>query len=585
MAQIGASVGMVSQSLTATVDQQGNPIVSSDTTFGSSPAGYALLGQQLFGLPNATFNLTPPDVYSAIGPDNTLPYWDWSEYSDGVMTATPIYDATTQTWGITVNPGTAVSGDYCLLTTRSYLLNDDNLGLRQKAFAVISKTGTAAGTTQWNLTLNAIYYDTTNNPIGTATVGTALDTGTWSSISGFTTTGGSAIPATAHYVELQFKLAATATVTGSAAVTIKSCLLSSKIGANSSFLVTETFTSSTTWTPPTGVTSLIALVGVGSGGGGASGALATSRAATGTAAGSAMGATGGGSGASSPWFILRDVPLTAGSAITVGVGAGGAGGTAMVFVKAAGSSTQSLQNGAAGGTGGAATFGAFVSLNGGTGAVAGTAARAITLPLQGNLGGTAAVATSTYYGFAQVAAANGERGGTAAASNAGCVGANGLSGGITYSVYPYTSGLSLSTAGGTATATTTANIRVSLGAGGSATSGTAYPGPSSGSGGGASTTTAEYVGAGGNGYSVFGCGGGGGGAVAMRYNGGVNQSGTAVAGSGAAGGANSGAGGGGGGAAVFQAGETAGYDQTAISLTSGKGGNGANGFITLVYVA
>ena len=237
MAQTGSSVGVVSQNLTATVDPQGNPVISSETAFGSSPAGEALLGQQLFGLPNATFNLTPPDVYAVLGPDNQLPYWDWIDYSDAVITATPVYDSTTQTWGITINPGTAVSGDYALLTTRSFLINDDNLGLRQKAFAVIAKTGTAAGTTQWNLTLDAIYYDTTNNPIGTATIGTALDTGTWSSISGFTTTGGSAITASARYVELQFKLAATATITGTAAVTIKSCLLSSKVGALSAFVL------------------------------------------------------------------------------------------------------------------------------------------------------------------------------------------------------------------------------------------------------------------------------------------------------------------------------------------------------------
>ena len=270
---IGSTRGMVGQNQSAVTDEQGNPIVNAGNGFGDSPAGNALLTQALFGLPNGTLSLTPPDVYSPISSDNRVPYWEFLDYSNGVMAGSAVYDATTQTWGVIINPGTAASAAYCTFTTRSYLVNDDNLGLRQKAFAVIAKTGTAAGTTQWNLTRDAIYYDTTATAIGTATLGTALDTGTWTSISGFTTAGGSAIPATAHFVELQFKVTATATITGSAVVTIKSCLLSSKVGATGAFLITDTYTSSGTWTAPTGVTALVALVGSGAGGGGAGGGL------------------------------------------------------------------------------------------------------------------------------------------------------------------------------------------------------------------------------------------------------------------------------------------------------------------------
>lgn len=571
MAQTGSSIGMVSQSLTATVDPQGNALISSDTAFGSSPAGVALLGQQLFGLPNATFNLTPPDVYSQLGPENELPYWSFDDFSDGVMTATPVYDSAAQTWGITINPGTAVSGDYCLLTTRSYLLNDDNLGLRQKAFAVIAKTGTAAGSTEWNLTLNAIYYDTTNNPIGTATIGTALDTGTWSSISGFTTTGGTAIPATARYVELQFKVAATATITGTAAVTIKSCLLSSKVGANSSFIVAETFTSSTTWTVPAGVTTLLAVVGLAAGGGGAGGSY---RAVT--SGPSVVGGSGGGGGGR--WSILRDVAIGTATSISIGIGAGGAGGTAAVGTAGA---AQSLTGGQ-GAAGAATTVGTILTALGGGGGTA--VAPSATAPVLGGGGGTVAgVSTSNTYGIAQVAGTAGGAGGSAFTSSgsAGSVG-NSIAT-ADQLLYPYTPTFTtLGAAGGSASVGSWgdgAGARSSVSARGTAGTVSFWGAGGAGGGGAFANNTSQLrgVGDGGNG-STYGAGGAGGASAAAWQT--TGSRGTVTAGAGGSAGAATGCGGGGGGSIAISASGTA-----ILINSSGAGGAGAAGFVTLVFIA
>jgi len=253
------------------MDNQGNPIISSDTTFGASPLGYAARVQSLFGLPNATFELTPPDTTLPINQGNQLPYWDIQDYSAGVMSGSAIYDSTTNTWGIKLNPGTATTGDYLTMTTRSYLVNDDNLSLRQKALAVVSKNGTYSSTTQWNCALTASYYSAADALLHSGTVATILDNATWTSMSGTTTTGGTAINASAQYVDLTFTLTATAPVTSATSVTIKSTLLQTSTGAaaSSTFLVSQAFTSSQTWTVPTGVTQLVSVVAYGAGGGGA----------------------------------------------------------------------------------------------------------------------------------------------------------------------------------------------------------------------------------------------------------------------------------------------------------------------------
>lgn len=572
MPQIGSNQGIVSQNLSGITDSQGNQIISNENAFGASPAGEALIGQQLFGLPNGTFNLTPPDVYSSLGSDNRLPYWDWAEYSDGTMTATPIYDSTTQTWGITINPGTAANGDYCTLTTRSFLLNDDNLGLRQKAFAIISKGGTAAVSTQWNLTLNAIYYDTTNAAIGTTTIGTALDTGTWTSLSGFTTAGGSAINASARYVELQFKLTATAAVTGSATVTIKSCLLSSKIGANSSFLIVDTFTSSGTWMVPTGVTNVLAVVGVGAGGGGAGGSLSYQ----GGASTAYVSGAGGGGGAS--WGIVRDVSLGTATSISIGIGSGGTGGTAAVGTAGA---TQTKAGGN-GGAGGATTFGSIITWSGGAGGTAGTA-----IVAAGGAGGAIGTVSASYYGLGTAAGTTGSVGGSTFIATPGASsGTQGNSVAVANQViYPYTTFANLGSNSGSADNTnwgSGANARSTLGAIG--TAGTVAFYGAGGGGGGASwskgyASGSTFAGDGGAGAS-YGSGGAGGPAFA----GGINTStgmGTTLAGNGGSAGANTGSGGGGGGAVAVYVGGSG----TLKAGTAGAGGAGATGFVAVIYIA
>jgi hypothetical protein len=64
----------------------------------------------------------------------------------------------------------------------------------------------------------------------------------------------------------------------------------------------------------------------------------------------------------------------------------------------------------------------------------------------------------------------------------------------------------------------------------------------------------------------------------------INKSGTALAGAGGNAGANTGCGGGGGGG--VSGGEVgSGYTTFNFTMTSGKGGDGANGFVTIVYIA
>ena len=353
MARFGSSGGITNQQLTATVDSQGNQIITSDTSFGASPLGYAPLVQSLFGLPNATFELTPASTSLPIDASNPLPYWR-VENASSVMTATSVFDSGTNTWGVKLDPGTAAANDYLALTTRSYLVNDDNLQLRQLALAVISKGGTYSGTTQWNLQLIASYYSATDTLLHSGTVATVYDNGTWTSMSGTTTTGGTAISASAHYVDLSFKMNATAAVSSSTFVTIKSCLLQTSAKNTNSFIVSETFTESGTWTIPTGVTQLVGAAVLGAGGGGGSGAYAFTNVASGNAR-----ASGGGGGGAGALYIAFNTPIS-GTALTISVGAGGVGGTVTA-------SSGTFTSGNAGGAGGASSIGSIISSGGGGG--------------------------------------------------------------------------------------------------------------------------------------------------------------------------------------------------------------------------
>lgn len=551
---IGSDGGFQADNRGGIIDELGNTIVSSDTKFASSPLGVAARTQALYGIPNANFNLTPPDPDSPIvANQNDLPYWSIEELSDGVMTATTVFDSTTQTWGVQLNPGTAASGASLSLSTRSYLLTDDNLALRQKALAVLSKSGTAGGTaSQWNLTLSAIYRDSTDTALSTAVIGTALDTGTWTSFSGTTTPGGSAISAAAQYVDLTFTLTTTAAVTGSVTATIKSLILatSTGTGGSQSFLVTQTYTANDTWTRPTGVNYLVAVVAAGGGGGGRGG---IARAFNGTAAGE----TGQGGGSGAGFYIVRDLYVGDQSTVSVGIGAGGAGGSAANVTKAAaGTATQTVgpNNGSAGG---ATTFGSYFTANGGN---PGTARQGAAAPSN---------ATTIVYGGANVL---GGVGGTG--SNDATAGGNGAIGGFTnFTVIPYSVATSVGATGGSASIT---GGTVTTSAPGTSTTGWIGGG---GGGGNGTASAASSISASGNGSY----GGGGAGGQASIW---VSAASTNVSGSAGAGGNGvNGGGGGAGGNAVMATSSVSNYNSSILNFNSGKGGDGGSGWLTVVYIA
>lgn len=560
MPNFGSSQNLISQNLSQTVDSQGNPIISSDTSFGASPLGYAARVQALFGLPNSTFELTPPDTTAVISAANPLPYWDVQDYSSGVMSGSAIYDSTTNSWGVLLNPGTAASGDYITMTTRSYLINDSNLGLRQQAFAIVSKNGTYAGTTQWNMELTATYYDTTDAVLHSGTVATIYDNTTWTSMAGTTTTSGTAISASANYVDLQFKLTATAAVTSATSVTIKSAILTTSTAVGKSLLVREAFTSSGTWTRPTGVDYLVAVVGLGAGGGGAGGQLTVRTSSLGTA-------NGGGGGGGGAYAIIRDLYIGGVASVSVGIGAAGVGGTANTFSKPAfpnaGSAGTSAQDYVAGAAGGATTFGTFLTITGGNGASGGGG------------GGAAGTASSTIYDYSTSTAGAG-------ASTPGAGGSVGIAGGTAaMAAFLQLSYLAAGTAAGGAGGNGTVTI---TGAGTSAVANGGAAGPigyggGGGSGGKSTQTQIAYVGGAGG---VNGAGGGGGAASFTP----LTTGGTVVITSGSGGTAapSSGAGGGGGGACTVY-GNAAPYALTLVTATSGKGGDGASGAIYVFYIA
>lgn len=557
MARIGSDNTFSSNNRGGVIDDQGNSVVSASTDFGASPAGKSLATQILFGLPNGTFDLLPPDPSAIIvANQNPLPYWDVQNIS--TMAGSAVYDSTTLNWGINLNPGTAGAGDSITMTTRSYLINDDNLGLRQKAFAVVSKVGTYAGTSQWNMTLTATYYDDTDTLLSTQAIGTVYDNTTWTSMSGFTTAGGSAIIASASYVDLQFTLTATAAVTSATSVTIKSCLLSTKVGATGSFLIAETFTASTTWTRPTGVDNLVALVIAGGGGGGGGGQIRALNTTTTTFQGSSAGAGGN-------WWIVKDLYVGDQTTISVGIGAGGAGGTAQTATKAPAVAGTIATPGADGAAGGNTTFGSYVTAFGGGGGTAGSGGGAAAV----SGGAVGAATTSTVWLGTSVSAGAGGNGGGAASA----VGNGGAGGFSTYTTIPYSPAIATSAAGGTGSGTGGTQVTGALG---SPVAG--WIGGGGGSGGGTAQASSAIAIAGNGNY------GGGAGAASRAIW--ISTASATVSGTAGQGGAGvNAAGGGGGGALALATSTSANYTSATLTLASGAGGAGASGFVTVVYVA
>lgn len=561
---VGSNGGFGAQAVQGIYDSSGRPIISSSTEFGAEPLGIGPRNVALFGLANATFDLPPTDTTAVIADgDNPLPYWSLVDNTNNVGYATAIYDATSQTWGVNLNLGTAASASYLTLTTRSIVTTDDNLSLRQKAYLTMAKVGTYAGATQQTLSLTATYYDHTNTAISTATIGTALDNGSSTSISGFTTTGGTAFPSSAAYVDLEVKLLATAAVTSGISFTIKSLLLASSSSTTGSFVVSQAFTSSSTWNVPTGV-SVVDVFLVGGGGGGASGALQLNTAA---AIASPGGAGAGGGGAA---VLVRNLAVTAGSSITIGIGTAGAGGTASSRSKTAGNTTTYSVTGIVGGAAGATTFGSLVSAAGGQGGLGGSSNFSDTA---GGAGGTQnIVAFSTNF----YTSAAGGNGGNRNGPTAGSAGAS--LGGYSFTQYPYVA-TNPSAGGSAGTGVVTAGTTGTTYIGANGASGSAGFAGSGGGGAALQFAASDYLGVGGAG----GYGGGGAGAGNSGRASTAAGTTTITAASGGNAAANSGAGGGGGGIAWLSS--SVSLTNQVATLTSGAGGSGGAGYLVVSWTA
>ena len=547
MPRFGSDRQYVSNNLSSNTDAGGNAIISPDNGFGGSPLGPAAIAQSLYAIANPLFNLTPPDVLSAIAPDNQVPYWQFSNFSNS-MSGSMFFDSTAQTWAVRLNPGTAAAGEYITLKTRSYLINDTNLNLRQKALATVTKVGTYSSTNQWNLVLTASYYDVTGAQLHSYAIGTVADNGTWSSITGNTTSGGTAVNAAAAYVDLDFTLTAAATVSGTAKVDIESLLLATSTTATGAFLVTQTFNASGTFTRPTGV-NYVSVVGIASGAGGGGGGISINS--------SSASFSGGPSGGAGNWAIVRDIYVGDVSTVSVGIGAAGTGGAGTTAIKTSGGGG-SNPGGGNGGDAATTTFGSYLTIPG------------------GRAGGQATAASSLVYGMASL-------GGTWYI-NAGA--------GSAHDIAAYTKGAPFTTL--IATAASGTGFAASS-SGGSALNGTGGAvsvavglGPMSGQGGSAfAGTTAGTAGLGTlyNGYAGGpGGGAGGGGAVQARFTG-LSQTILGTAGAGGSATANSGAGGAGGGAVAISATPTTNFNTGACTVTSGSGAAGAAGFVTVVWTA
>jgi hypothetical protein len=546
MAQFGSSDSYTSGNLSASQDPNGNAIISPSIAFGASPLGVAARTQTLYGIANANFDLTCADVGTAITVDNPIPYW--SLETDGAITTTMVYNETTQNWSVRIDPTGAATGDSAILKTRTYLLNDDALALRQKAFASLTKQGTT-GTAQWSIVLSATYFDEAGTQLSTYNIGTAADTGTWTGINGITTSGSAAISSTAAYADIALTLTAAGSVSGTAKVDINSVLMATSQSATGSFLITETFLSSGTFTRPTGV-DYVTVVAMGGGGGGQGGALA----AAGT---TANGTAGGNGGATGPWVKLNDIYVGDVATVSVGVGAGGAGGTANTFSKAAAGTATSSQGLTAGAAGGATTFGSYLSVGGGT-----------------------ATASAGQYGLVQV---NGRLGGEGEnnAPNSGIAtdAQNHLM--SSYTSAPFSVAWTSTSAAGSA-GTGSGGSTNATGTGGTAktTLGIAGPGGGGGKAQVGATPTAGNGSVGGAGSS--GSGGGG----SARRSAASGQTVVVQGGNGADSPvANKGGGGGGGGAAAFAASSNANYNSTILTITSGKGGQGSAGWLIVSFIA
>jgi hypothetical protein len=572
MPRFGSDANSLSQSIAGVTDEAGNQLVDTSVDFAASPLGVAARAQALFGIANAQFNLTPPDPTAVLDDyENTLPYWSVENLSDGRLTAYSVFDNSTNTWGVELNPSAGSANDSITLKTRSYLLNDDNLTLRQKAFLTLSKSGTAAGTTQFNIVMTAEYFDANDASLsgGTAyAIGTALDTATFTTINGFTTSGGTAVGASALYVDIKVTLTCTANVTGSAKATLKSLLLQTSTGTTSqSFIISETFTSSTTWTRPTSVNYLLAAVVIGGGGGGGGGGCAYPTSATNTN----DFAVGGGGGGGGGFVFSQNLFCGSATALTITVGAGGAGGAGTTRATSGG--TTVANNGAAGGAttiSGFSHYGTGSMTGGGGSGGVGTA-----LTTGNNAGGIGGTQTRLY-----ISSVGGAAGSSSGGDSGDSTSTPQQASGLAYETAPFFAPIvTAGSAGGAGVAT-----GGSVGAGGAVGTALANDFARGGGGGGAAqinlTVMSAQAGAGTVTAKVSGGGFGGGGA--SRY---FTSAGTYnVTGGNGSNATWYGSGGGGGGAAIRRASTNAVRDASSGTVASGSGGNGFAGLAVIWYV-
>ena len=543
MPSYNSSASNAAQSTNGIYDYSGVPVISTGNAFGDSPLGVAARSQAIYGIANAQFNLLPPNSDAELADsENPLPYWSVTNFSGGRIVPKSFFDVSTDTWSVELNPTAGSASDYVELKTRSYLLTDDNLALRQKAYLTTSKGTTYAGTTQFNMVLSAEYFSVDGTSLSSYAIGTALDNGTFASISGITTSGSAAISASAAYVDFTIKLTCTATVTSGVKVYLKSFFIQTSQAATGNFLITETFTSSGSFLVPTGV-DYVTVVAVSGGQGGGGGANSIGRAT------STQSAAGGAGGATGYYALVRDIYVGNVGTVSVGIGAGGSGGTAFAFSKAAGATTTSDNGATTGANGGDTTFGTYLTVAG------------------------ARTAPTGFFGLASAAGASG-----------GATGIPGAVGG-THAVASGNVGAPFTPfyAGGVAGVTATGSGGTGAsGAGGAAGTALGFAGGGGGGGQGTANATGLAVAAGAGGVGGPGGGASGGGAAA-RY-GTATVTIVATAGAGASAAANSGAGGGGGGGCAVSFSGTATYNPSTLTTTSGAGGAGGSGKLLVIYV-